>query len=36
MLSPATSENVAPPYYSDEREVNSQKAERGAGTVAKF
>jgi hypothetical protein len=36
MLIPATSKNVAPPYCSDEREVKSQKAERGIGGVAKF
>jgi hypothetical protein len=35
-LIPATSENVAAPYCSDEREMNSQKTERGACGVAKF
>jgi hypothetical protein len=36
MLIPATSENGASPHCSDERAVNSQKAERGGDGVAKF
>jgi hypothetical protein len=36
MLTPATSENVALPHCLDEREVNSQKPERGGGGVAKI
>jgi len=36
MSIPATSENVASPHCSDERAVNSQKAARGNGGVAKF
>jgi hypothetical protein len=36
MLIPATSENVAPPHCSDEREVNSQKPERCVCGVAKI
>jgi hypothetical protein len=36
MLIPATSENVAPPHCLDEREMNSQKPERGVTGVAKI
>lgn len=36
MPATATSENIAPRHCSDERGVNSQKPERGAGGVAKF
>jgi hypothetical protein len=35
-LIPATSENVAAPHCSDEREMNWQKTERGVCGVAKF